>query len=163
MMMHYFLFQDYEFQDYPAAQPLPDLGTRKSDVQEQEWLTLQGHPIAESTRTLEIEYQKYPKDSNYLNPFRRLQIVAYGAHPLFGARATHRLAGMIRVSHHAETEFEAMTLTSDTFAQYPFTLGLAADCAAYAAECAQLADKPAEVVQAWRQQMLRLQAHYSAR
>lgn len=162
-MMHTFLYQDYVFQDYPAVQPLPELRTRKASVQEQEWFTLQGHPIMEAIRTLEIEYQKYPRDSGYLNPLRRLQLVAYGAHPLFGARTTHRLAGYIRVSHHAETEFESMTLASDTFAGYAFTLGLAADCADHAAECAELAAKPAAVISAWRNRATQLREHLVSR
>ena len=159
MMMHHFLYQDYEFQDYPAVQPLPELRSRKASVQEQEWFTLQGHPIMEAIRTLEIEYQKYPKDANYLNPLRRLHIVAYGAHPLFGARATHRLAGYIRVSHYAEEEFNAVTLASDTFARYAFTLGEAADCADHAADCAQLAAKPADVISAWRDRAAQLREY----
>lgn len=162
MMMHYFLYQDYEFQDLPAEQPLPELRTRKASVQEQEWFTLQGHPILEAIRTLETEYQKYPKDLNFLNPLRRLQLVAYGAHPLLGARATHRLAGYIRVSHHAEEEFQAMTLASDTFARYAFTLGEAADCADHAADCAQLAAKPPEVIAAWRNHAAQLRQHLTS-
>ena len=159
MMMHHFLYEDYEFQDYPAEQPLPELRTRKASVQEQEWLALQGHPIADTIRILEIEYQKYPLDPNYLNPLRRLMLVAYGAHPLFGARATHRLAGYIRISHRAEAEFEAMTLASHTFAGYAFTLSEAADCADHAADCAQLDGKPKQVVAAWTAQSKKLRAH----
>ena len=159
MIMHHFLYEDYEFQDYPAEQPLPELRTRKTSVQEQEWLALQGHPIADTIRILEIEYMKYPMDRNYLNPLRRLMLVAYGAHPLFGARATHRLTGYIRVSHYAEAEFEAMTLASDTFAQYAFALGLSAECADHAAECAELAAKPPEVNAGWRSRADQLRAH----
>jgi len=59
-MMHDFLYQDYEFRDYPSAQPLPAMRTRRGAIQEQEWLTWQGHPIAEAIRTLETEYVKYP-------------------------------------------------------------------------------------------------------
>jgi hypothetical protein len=158
-MMHHFLYQDYEFQDYPAEQPLPELRTRKDAVQEQEWFTLQGHPIAEAIRTLEIEYQKYPLDRNYLNPLGRLMLVAYGAHPLFGASATHRLASCIRNSHQAESEFKAMTLASDTFAGYAFTLSEAALCAKHAADCAKLAGKPKPVVAAWRTRAKQLRAH----
>ena len=158
-MMHHFLYEDYEFQDYPAEQPLPELRTRKASVQEQEWLALQGHPIADTIRILEIEYMKYPMDRNHLNPLRRLHLAAYGAHPLFGARATHRLAGYIRVSHYAESEFEAMTLASDTFAQYAFALGLSAECADHAAECAELAAKPPEVIAGWRSRADQLRAH----
>ena len=161
-MMHTFHYQDYEFQDLPAEQPLPELRTRKAAVQEQEWLTLQAHPILEAIRIFEIEYQKYPRDLNYLNPLRRLQLVAYGAHPLLGARAMHRLAGYIRISHHAEEEFNAMTLASDTFARHAFTLSEAAECADLAAECAQLAGKPADVIAAWRDRAMALRAHGAA-
>jgi len=31
-MMHHFLYQDYEFQDYPAEQPLPGLILRGQAV-----------------------------------------------------------------------------------------------------------------------------------
>ena len=159
MMMHHFLYEDYEFHDYPAEQPLPELRTRKAYVQEQEWLALQGHPIADTIRILEIEYVKYPMDRNYLNPLRRLHLVAYGAHPLLGARATNRLAGYIRASHYAEAEFNAMTLASDTFAQYAFTLDEATDCAGHAAECAELAAKPIEVIAAWHDRADQLRAY----
>ena len=99
--MHHFLYEDYEFQDYPAEQPLPELRTGKTSVQEQEWLALQGHPIADTIRILEIEYMKYPMDRNYLNPLRRLMLVAYGAHPLFGARATRKAHGVRPYPHAA--------------------------------------------------------------
>jgi hypothetical protein len=159
MMMHHFLYEDYEFLDYPAEQTLPELRTRKASVQEQEWLALQGHPIADTIRILEIEYQKYPLDPNYLNPLRRLMHVAYGAHPLFGAQETLRLTGYIRISHHAESEFEAMTLASDTFARYGFTVAEAALCAKHATNCAKLAGKPKQVVAAWSAQAKKLRAH----
>jgi hypothetical protein len=162
MMMNYFLYHEYEFQDLPKVQPLPDLRTRKAAVQEQEWLALQGHPILDTIQILESEYRKYPKNPDYMNPLRRLQMVAYGAHPLLGARAMHRLADYIRISHHANDEFEAMTLASDTFAGYAFAIGLAADCADHAAECAQLAAKPAEIIQAWRDRAAKLKTHNEA-
>jgi hypothetical protein len=85
--------------------------------------------------------------------------VAYGAHPLFGAQETLRLTGYIRISHHAESEFEAMTLASDTFAGYAFTLSEAALCAKHAADCAKLAGKPKPVVVAWRTRTKQLRAH----
>ncbi|MEY4378249.1 MAG: hypothetical protein RLZ85_130 [Verrucomicrobiota bacterium] len=158
-MMHDFLYQDYEFQDYPSAQPLPAMRTRRGAIQEQQWLTWQGHPIAEAIRTLETEYVKYPGVRGGLGTLQRLLFVAYGAHPLFGARATHRLAGMIRVAQGADEEFAAMTLAADTFAQYPFTLGLAAECADHAADCAQLVPKAIAITQAWRQRAQELRSH----
>jgi hypothetical protein len=89
--------------------------------------------------------------------------VAYGAHPLFGAQETLRLTGYIRISHHAESEFEAMTLASDTFARYAFTLSEAALCAKHAADCAQLAAKPVEVIAAWRDRAAQLREHLASR
>ena len=162
-MPHDFSYQDYEFQDYPAGKPLPGCGSREQYVQENAWKALQAHPIAQTIRLFEITYEKYPREDNYLDPLRRLMLVAYGAHPLFGARATYRLAGYIRVSHYAEEEFNAMTLASDTFAQYAFTLAEAADCADHAAECAELAAKPVEVIAAWRERAAQLRQHLASR
>ncbi len=96
---------------------------------------------------------------NYLDPLRRLMNVAYGAHPLFGAQETLRLTGYIRISHHAENEFEAMTLASDTFARYAFTLREAILGAKHAADCAKLAGKPKPVIAAWRARAKQLQAY----
>jgi len=56
-----------------------------------------------------------------------------------------------------------MTLASDTFAQYAFTLGEATDCADHAAECAKLAAKPPEVIQAWRNRATQLREHLASR
>jgi hypothetical protein len=89
--------------------------------------------------------------------------VAYAAHPLHGAHATLRIASFIRLTHGPEYEFEAMTLASDTFARYAFTLGEAADCADHAAECAALTPKPLEVVQAWRDRAVQLRRHKALR
>ncbi|MFM7743345.1 MAG: hypothetical protein ACKO8X_07635, partial [Verrucomicrobiota bacterium] len=85
--------------------------------------------------------------------------VAYAAHPLYGAHATLRIKGIIRVTHGEEEEFNAMTLASDTFARHAFTLGEAAECADVAAECAQLAGKPADVIAAWRARAAQIHAH----
>ena len=52
-----------------------------------------------------------------------------------------------------------MTLASDTFARYAFTLGEAADCADHAADCAQLAAKPADVISAWRDRAAQLREY----
>ena len=159
MMHHDFFYQDYEFQDYPAEQPFPARSSREQHVQEYGWKALQAHPIAETIRLFEILYQKYPREAAYPDPLRRLMSVAYGAHPLFGAQETLRLAGYIRISHHAESEFEAMTLASDTFARYGFTVAEAALCAKHAADCAKLAGKPKQVVAAWSAQAKKLRAH----
>ena len=159
MMHHDFFYQDYEFQDYPAEQPLPERSCREQYVLEYAWKALQAHPIAQTIRLFETAYQKYPREDHYLDPLCRLMHVAYGAHPLFGAQETLRLTGYIRISHHAESEFEAMTLASDTFAGYAFTLGAAAECADHAADCAKLAGKPKQVVTAWRAQSKKLRAH----
>jgi hypothetical protein len=159
MMHHNFFYQDYEFQDYPVEQPLPGRSSREQYVQEYAWKALQSHPIAQTIRLFEITYEKYPREDNYLDPLRRLMHVAYGAHPLFGAQETLRLTGYIRISHHAESEFEAMTLASDTFARYGFTVAEAALCAKHAADCAKLAGKPKQVVAAWRAQAKKLRAH----
>ena len=162
MMHHDFFYQDYEFHDYPARQPLPDRHSREQHVQEHGWKALQVHPILKTIRLFETAYQKYPREDCYLDPLRRLMHVAYGAHPLFGAQQTLRLTGFIRISHHPETEFEAMTLASDTFARYAFTLGEAAECAALAAECAEAAGKPADVIAAWRDRAAQIHAHASS-
>jgi hypothetical protein len=159
MMHHDFLYQDYEFQDYPAEQPLPDHLSREQYVQEHEWKAMQVHPITQTIRLFEIIYQKYPREVVFPEPLGRLMNVAYGAHPLFGAQETQRLAGLIRILNHAETEFEAMTLASDTFARYAFTLPGAIECADHAADCAALAGKPADVIAAWRARSGQLQAY----
>jgi len=158
-MHHDFFYQDYEFQDYPAEQLLPERQSREQYVQEYAWKALQAHPIAETIRLFEILYQKYPREGAYPDPLRRLMCVAYGAHPLFGAQETLRLTGYIRISHHAESEFEAMTLASHTFARYGFTVAEAALCAKHAAECAKLAGKPKQVIAAWSAQSEKLRAH----
>lgn len=159
MMHHDFFYQDYEFQDYPAEQPLPDYRSREQHVQEHVWKALQVHPITQTIRLFEIAYQKYPREMNYLDPLRRLMNVAYGAHPLFGAQETLRLTGYIRISHHAENEFEAMTLASDIFARYAFTISQAALSAEHAADCAKLAGKPKPVIAAWQARAKQLQAY----
>lgn len=161
-MHHDFLYLDYEFQDYPAEQPLPERYSREHHVQEHGWKALQAHPITQTIRLFEIAYQKYPGEVTCPDPLRRLMIIAYGAHPLFGAQETLRLAGLIRILTHAENEFEAMTLASDTFARYGFTLKEAAHCAKLAAECAKLAGKPKEVIAAWRARAKALRAHGTA-
>ena len=158
MMHHDFSYQDYEFQNYPAVQPLPERSSREQYVQEYAWKALQAHPIAQTIRLFETAYQKYPQEDNYLDPLCRLMHVAYGAHPLFGAQETLRLTGYIRFSHHAESEFEAMTLASDTFARYGFTVAEAALCAKHAADCAKLAGKPKQVVAVWRARAKQLRA-----
>jgi len=163
MMHHDFFYQDYEFQDYPAEQPFPARSSREQYVQEYAWKALQAHPITEAIRLFEILYQKYPREGAYPDPLRRLMCVAYGAHPLFGAQETLRLTGYIRISHHAESEFEAMTLASDTFARYAFTVAEAALCAKHAADCAQLAAKPVEVIAAWRDRAAQLREHLASR
>jgi len=138
---------------------LPDHRNREQHVQEYGWKALQVHPITQTIRLFEIAYQKYPREMNYLDPLRRLMNVAYGAHPLFGAQETLRLAGYIRILTHAESEFEAMTLASDSFARYGFTLKEAALCAKHAADCAKLAGKPKKVIAAWRARARQLRAY----
>jgi hypothetical protein len=162
MMHHDFAYQDYEFQDTPAKQPLPDPRSSEQYVWEHTWKALQVHPILKTIRLFETAYQKYPRENCYLDPLRRLMHAAYGAHPLLGAQQTLRLTLFIRISHHPETEFEAMTLASDTFARYAFTLGEAAECAALAAECAEAAGKPADVIAAWRDRAAQIHAHASS-
>jgi hypothetical protein len=159
MMYHDFFYQDYEFQDYPAEQPLPERNSREQHVLEYAWKALQAHPITEAIRLFEIVYQKYPGQVTCPEPLRRLMSVAYGAHPLFGAQETLRLAGYIRILTHAESEYEAMTLASDTFARYGFTLKEAAHCAKHAADCAKLAGKPTPVIAAWRARAKQLRAY----
>jgi hypothetical protein len=66
---------------------------------------------------------------------------------------------MIRLTHGEDEEFNAMTLASDTFARHAFTLGEAAECAEVAAECANLAGKPAAVIAAWRNRAEQIRAH----
>jgi hypothetical protein len=159
MMHHDFFYQDYEFQDYPAEQPLPERYSREHHVLEYEWKALQVHPITQTIRLFEIFYQKYPREVAGPDPLRRLMIIAYGVHPLFGADETLRLAGLIRILTHAESEFEAMTLASDTFARYAFSLYGAALCAKHAADCAKLAGKPKPVIAAWRARAKQLRAY----
>ncbi len=158
-MMHYFSYQDYEHRDYPAEQLPPDWASREQHVEKHQWLALQAHPIKETIRVFETEYQKYPNAAQYLDPLRRLMLVAYGAHPLFGAHAALRLTGFIRLSHHHEREFEATALASDTFARYGFAVEEAILCAQHAAECAELAGKPASIINAWRNRAEQLHAH----
>jgi hypothetical protein len=159
MMHHDFFYQDYEFQDYPAEQPLPERYSREHHVLEYELKALQVHPITQTIRLFEIFYQKYPREVAGPDPLRRLMIIAYGVHPLFGADETLRLAGLIRILTHAESEFEAMTLASDTFARYAFSLYGAALCAKHAADCAKLAGKPKPVIAAWRARAKQLRAY----
>jgi hypothetical protein len=159
MLHHAFFYQDYEFQDFPAEQPLPEHYSREQHVLEHGWKALQAHPITQTIRLFEIIYQKYPREVAFPDPLNRLMNVAYGAHPLLGAQETLRLSGLIRILQHAESEFEAMTLAADTFARYGFTLKEAAFCAKQAAECAKLAGKPKEVVAAWRTRAKQLRQH----
>jgi hypothetical protein len=95
----------------------------------------------------------------HFDGLHQLLMVAYGAHPLFGAQATLRIAGIIRLTHEVEEEFKAMTLASDTFVRYGFTIAEAALCAKHAADCAKLAGKPKPVVVAWRTRAKQLRAH----
>jgi hypothetical protein len=55
-----------------------------------------------------------------------------------------------------------MTLASDTFARYAFSLYGAALCAKHAADCAKLAGKPKPVIAAWRARAKALRAHGTA-
>jgi hypothetical protein len=98
-------------------------------------------------------------DKGPMGALYQLFVVAYSAHPLFGAHATLRLKGFVRLTHGAEEEFNAMTLAADTFARHAFTLVEAAECADLAAECAQLAGKPAGIIQAWRDRAVTLRDH----
>jgi hypothetical protein len=52
-----------------------------------------------------------------------------------------------------------MTLASDSFARYGFTLKEAALCAKHAADCAKLAGKPKKVIAAWRARARQLRAY----
>jgi hypothetical protein len=159
MMMHTFDYSAYEFRDTPAAQVLPDLKVTQAYLEEAEWNLARFHPIQGALRSLETVYMRYSLDKGPYGALHHLFLVAYSAHPLFGAHATLRIKGIVRLTHGAEEEFNAMTLASDTFAQYAFTLGEATDCADHAAECAKLAAKPPKVIQAWRNRADQLRAH----
>ena len=163
MMIHTFNYLEYEFRDTPAALALPDLRAAKGYIEEAQWGLAQLHPIRGALQSLETVYMRYSLHKEPHGALYHLFLVAYSAHPLFGAHATLRIAGFIRVTHGAEEEFNAMTLASDTFAQYSFTLGLAADCADHAADCAQLANKPADVISAWRNRATQLREHLASR
>ena len=158
-MMHTFNYEGYEFRDAPAAQVLPDLKATQAYLEEAQWELAELHPIRGALRSLETVYMRYSLHKEPHGALYHLFLVAYSAHPLFGALATLRIAGFVRVTHGAEEEFNAMTLASDTFAQYAFTLGEAVDCAAHAADCAQLAGKPAAVIEAWRDRAAQLRQH----
>ncbi len=158
-MMHAFDYSEYEFRDTPAAQTLPDLKAAEAWIGEAEWNLVRLHPIQGALRSLETVYMRYSLDKGPYGALHHLFLVAYSAHPLFGAHATLRIKGIIRLTHGAEVEFNAMTLASDTFARHAFTLGEAAECADCAAECAQLASKPAGVVQSWRSRAAQLRLH----
>lgn len=162
MMMHTFHYRDYEPREYPSVDPLPALTGRKAVAQEREWLTMQAHPIKETIESFQVGYEKYPFSRTLPDPLEQLFLVAYGAHPLFGAWAARRATRLMRQTHGALHEFEAMTLASDTFARYAFTLGLAYDCAERAADSAEAAGKPADVIAAWRARATRIHAHATA-
>jgi len=159
MMMHTFNYREYEPQDYPSTDPLPALTGRKAVEQERAWLTMQAHPIKEAINLFQVSYERYPTIYSLPDPLEHLFLVAYGAHPLFGAWAARRASRLIRFSHGAQHEFYALTLASDTFARYPFTLTLAFDCAVRVMECAEVAGKPAEVIAAWRARAEQIRAH----
>jgi len=163
MMMHTFNYEGYEFRDAPAAQVLPDLKATKAYLEEAQWELAELHPIRGALRSLETVYMRYSLHKEPYGALYHLFFVAYSAHPLFGAHATLRIAGIVRLTHGAEEEFNAMTLASDTFAQYAFALGLAAECADHAAECAELAAKPPEVIAAWRKRAAQLRQHLASR
>ncbi len=163
MMMHAFDYSEYEFRDTPAAQTLPDLKAAEAWIEEAQWKLAELHPIRGALRSLETVYMRYSFDKGPMGGLYQLLLVAYSAHPLFGAHAALRIVGIIRLTHGAEEEFNAMTLAADTFARYAFTLGEAADCADHAAECARLASKPAGVVQAWRSRAAQLRLHLKSR
>jgi hypothetical protein len=163
MMMHTFNYQAYEFQDTPATQPLPDPKTAEAWIEEAQWKLAELHPIRGALRSLETVYMRYCFDKGPMGALYQLFHVAYAAHPLYGAHATLRIKGMIRLTHGDEEEFNAMTLASDTFARQVFTLGEAAECADVAAECAQLASKPADVIAAWRERANQLRVHLASR
>ena len=163
MMMHTFNYTEYEFRDAPAVIALPDLRAAKGYIEEAQWGLAQLHPIRGALQSLETVYMRYSLHKEPYGALYHLFFVAYSAHPLFGAHATLRIAGFVRVTHGAEEEFNAMTLASDTFAQYSFTLAEAADCADHAADCAQLAAKPIEVIAAWRNRATQLREHLASR
>ena len=159
MMMHTFNYRDYEPQEYPSSDPLPELTGHRAIVQERDWLTMQAHPIKETVDFFQVSYEKYPSSYSLPDPLEHLFLVAYGAHPLFGAWAARRASQLIRVSHGARREFDALTLASDTFARYAFTLVLACDCSVRVVESAEAAGKPAEVIAAWRARAAQIHAH----
>ena len=159
MMMHTFNYTAYEFRDAPAVIALPDLRAAKGYIEEAQWGLAQLHPIRGALQSLETVYMRYSLHKEPHGALYHLFLVAYSAHPLFGAHATLRIAGIVRLTHGAEEEFNAMTLASDTFARYAFTLGEAADCADHAADCAQLATKPADVISAWRDRAAQLREY----
>jgi hypothetical protein len=163
MMTHTFNYSEYEFRETPATQPLPDPKAAEAWIGEAEWNLARLNPIQGALRTLETVYMRYSLDKGPYGALHHLFLVAYSAHPLFGAHATLRIKGIVRLTHGAEEEFNAMTLASDTFARHAFTLGEAAECADYAAECAQLASKPLEVIQAWRERAAQLRGHTTER
>jgi len=163
MMMHTFNYTEYEFRDAPAVIALPDLRAAKGYIEEAQWGLAQLHPIRGALQSLETVYMRYSLHKEPHGALYHLFLVAYSAHPLFGAHATLRIAGIVRLTHGAEEEFNAMTLASDTFAQYAFALGLAAECADHAAECAELAAKPPEVIAAWRKRAAQLRQHLASR
>ncbi len=150
MMHHDFRYHDYEFSQYPTERPLPVLSPAQAAAQERAWLAMQAHPIKDTISYLQVMYERYPFSRDLPDHLELLQRVAYGAHPLFGAFATRRIARLIRISHQPIGEFWAMTLASDSFADYPFTWSLAIECADHAADCAALAGKPIDVTAAWR-------------
>ena len=149
MMMHTFNYEGYEFQDTPAALALPDLKATQAYLEEAQWELAELHPIRGALRSLETVYMRYSLHKEPYGALYHLFLVAYSAHPLFGAHATLRIAGFVRLTHGAEEEFNAMTLASDTFA----------DCADHAADCAQLAAKPPEVIAAWRDRAAQLREY----
>lgn len=163
MMMHTFNYWDYEPQDTPAAQPLPDHNAPEAWIGEAEWNLAQLHPIRGALRSLETIYMRYHFDKGPMGGLYQLLHVAYAAHPLHGAHATLRIKGIIRLTHGGEEEFNAMTLASDTYARHAFTLGEAAECADLAAECAEVAGKPADVIAAWRDRAMQLRRHKALR
>ena len=162
-MMHAFDYSEYEFRDTPAAQALPDLKANQAYLEEAEWKLAELHPIRGALRSLETVYMRYSFDKGPMGPLHHLLLVAYSAHPLFGAHATLRIVGIIRLTHGAEEEFNAMTLASDTFARHAFTLREAAECADHAVDCAQLANKPVDVISTWRNRATQLREHLASR
>jgi len=103
----------------------------------------------------DYEPQEYPST----DPLEHLFFVAYGAHPFFGAWAARRASRLMRLSHGAQHEFDALTLASDTFARYPFTLTLAYDYAWRVVDSAEAAGKPADVIAAWRARAAQIHAY----